>query len=239
MDEPFPDDMMDCIKEFFKTERSRGYGLDCYDAVFASNRFFPLQRKNELIEMMRIARSINPNVVMEIGADKGGGLYHWCKCLESVSRVIACEIRGTPYKYEFENAFPYIDFLWIEDSSYDPATVAHVSSWLGKDPIDCLFIDGDKSHFDTDFEAYLPRMNPNGIVFMHDINDDPPRQAFELIRNKYTNFASQEIVDIREALDAIARREQGIPSTSEHENWLRHWEGRSAGVGVIRLCDPS
>ena len=217
------------------SEDDRTPNQNIYDAVFDNPVLFPLQRKRELSAMISAARLKDPQIVAEIGADKGGGLYHWCKSLDaSVARVIACEIRGTPYRKLFEKAFPEIDFLWLPQSSYSEETVDNVAGWLGDDKIDVLFIDGDKSHFDTDFYLYRPMMEKKGLVFMHDITDHAPGGAYKkvLLEN---NYSICNIIDKSESEESMARKDQGIEATTAHERWLRIWEGRSCGVGVIDL----
>jgi predicted O-methyltransferase YrrM len=238
MDAPFPEGMLEDIQRFFVTEATRAPGLDLYLDVFKTDLFFPLQRQAELAEMMRTARLIEPRVVYEIGCDKGSGLYHWCKCLPTVRRVVACEIRGTPYCHEFEKAFPNIDFLWLEESSFGGSAMRKVSRWLAGDKIDCLFIDGHKRHFETDFNCYRRMMNPAGVVFMHDITDEMPGAAYQNVIRR-GEFRTKEIIDRSDTFQAIEREGQGIPIANVHERWLRTWRGRSCGVGVIHLGGKS
>lgn len=248
MDADFPEGFLANVTKFFESESSRKPGQNLYPEVFETELFFPLQRQRELARMMQIARSKNPVTVMEIGADKGGGLYHWCKCLPTVRNVIACEIRGLPYRTLFEAAFPHIRFLWLEESSHASQCVKKVREWVGalavrsdhpdQDLIDCLFIDGDKGAFMADFYAYGPMMRSDGIVFMHDINDRPPKTAYELVLRK-ERLRHEEVIDIADSLEAVDRENRGVPSTGAHEGWLRHWKGASAGVGVIYLGEKS
>ncbi len=236
LDGPFPPGMVAEIERFLTTEAQRPAGQDLYPEVFGTATFFPLQRQAELVRMMQLARSLNPRVVMEIGADKGGGLYHWCKCLPSVERVIACEIRGTPYADAFSKAFPHLDFLWLPQSSYATETVQRVRKWLGGDPydgsdtIDCLFIDGDKSYFDLDFYTYRPLLSRKALVFFHDILDPEPYKGFEKARRVYEWM---QIIDRRDAVAALEREGKGLSIANAHEGWLRHWKGASCGVGVL------
>lgn len=232
---PLPIGLNECFAKFFADEDKRTPGDDVYEEIFTSPLLFPLQRRRELAHMMRTARSIEPQVVYEIGADKAGGLYHWCKSLPTVRRVIACEIRGTPYAELFEKAFPHIDFLWLAESSYDAPALKKIKNWLGEDRIDCTFIDGDKSNFDTDFDCVLPFMNPQGIVFMHDIQDEAPRRGYNKSVKK--GYPHTEFIDISESHEAVARSEAGEEPRNVHEMWLRHWKGRSAGVGIIYLTE--
>jgi hypothetical protein len=171
---------------------------------------------------------------MEIGADKGGGLYHWCMCLPTVRNVIACEIRGMPYRHEFDDAFgEKIDFLWEPDGSYLPKTVESVARFLSydkADKIDVLFIDGDKLGMLKDFEAYLPLMRqPGGVVFIHDIQDHEPYHQFKAIMER--GYRTEVILDKSEYFDKPFDWEPKTP----WEQWLKHWRGRSCGVGVVYL----
>lgn len=226
MDADFPAGMVAEIETFLQEDRARPPGLNIYEDVFKTSHFFPLQRQAELRRMVQIARSIEPNVVMEIGSDKGGSLYHWCKCLPSVSAVIACEMRGCPYQRLFSRAFPKIQFCWMERASLPPP-------YVKPGTIDVLFIDGDKSGFLADFDAYLPLMNPDGLVFLHDVQDDYSRKAFEAIGRR--GYRTEVVVDVSDYEAAAERERAGVPVSSPHEAWLRFWKGRSCGVGVVWL----
>lgn len=231
-DDDFPQGMVEEITRTLIANRNNKRGQDVYDEVFNTGTMFPLQRKTELAHMMQLAREIEPKVVYEIGSDKAGGLYHWCKSIPSVKRVIACEIRGTPYAKAFENAFPNIEFLWLNASSYDPVTVQTVERWLRSDKINCLFIDGDKLEFRRDFDCYLPLMSHPGRVFMHDIQDRSPRDAFLTL---IPDYRWTEYINTDDTIEAIVRQRQGIPSSCAWEDWLRHWKGKSCGIGTIYL----
>lgn len=227
MDAPFPEGMVQEIEAFLAADRAP-VGEDVYPAVFRTNFFFPLQRQKELAQMMRWARMKRPQVVMEIGADKGGSLYHWVKCLPTVRIAVACEIRGTPYAAAFERAFPHVKFLWVEGSSYAPENRAAVADALAaaSATIDCLFIDGDKLAFERDFDAYKQLMHPCGIAFMHDIQDRDPKEAFERVTAR--GYHSKTCVDVSDYDPLTA------PSCP-HDQWLHHWKGRSCGVGAVYL----
>lgn len=185
-----------------------------------------------------------PITVMEIGADKGGGLYHWCQCLPTVRHVIGCEIRGTPYEDEFKNGFPHINFKWVQHDSLLAESVRQVQEFLDTHvmvddeydfpKIDVLFIDGDKLGMWKDFQAYLPLMRrPGGIVFMHDVQDDHPARQFFAVQR--AGFRTDLIIDKSEGLEMADRVAKGYVPKNNHEQWLGHWAGRSCGVGVIYL----
>lgn len=239
MDADFPEGMTASIAGFLKNQMDVKKGESVYQDVFENGFFFPLQRQAELRWMIRRVRASLPEVakIVEIGCDKGGGLYHWCKCFHTVRYVGGIEIRGTPYKDDFEAAFPEIEFAWGEGSSRDQKIVNDMRL-LGDRPIDVLFIDGDKSAFERDFFAYLPHMNPRGIVFMHDVNDRPPKHSYERVIGRLG--LSQEVCVDASDYTVLARRimEDDVTLKSQlsaHENWLLTWKGQSCGVGVIDL----
>ena len=249
MDAAFPPGLVEAWEHFFASESTRLRGQDYYNDIFNDSLIFPLQRKNELAGMMKAARTIQPKTVMEIGADKGGGLYHWIKCLPTVENVIACEIRGTPYSEAFTRAFPKINFLWVNDSSYAESTLQEVRSWLylGKryiTNIDCLFIDGEKSHTNYDFALYRRLVSNEGLVFIHDIQDEyfstrqrlpGPGTFYREICNR--GYKHKEIIDYRDSQVAKNREIAGVPCKTAHEGWLRHWNSKSCGVGVLYMSE--
>lgn len=215
-------------------------GRDVYPEIFAGD-VFPLQRTNELAAMMQSARSLAPQVVMEIGSDKGGSFFHWCKSLPTVRRAIAIEYNGIPFIEGFLKLFPTIDFCFVEGSSYEPSNVARVNTFLHDtneedkpDFIDCLFIDGDKNGTARDFHAYAPMVRPGGLVFIHDIEDRTihPSDFFYSLAKHYRIMA---IFDGREGAEAEKRANAGAPLQNSYDQWLRAWKWHSCGVGVVQM----
>lgn len=232
MDAAFPPEMLPEIESFLAGDDARPPGLDVYQDVFETGLFFPLQRQAETAEMIRTARAIEPRVVVEVGADKGGGFYHWLKCLPSVEVAIACEIRGTPYAAAFERAFPRVRFGWCPWGSRDVRTREAVARHA---PIDVLFIDGDKAAMYEDFLVYEPGMRRGGIIFVHDVTDPAPGAAFRQMQAHPKVKSSRVIHDVSDVDAALERERAGIPPSGSHEGWLRHWRGASCGVGVLYL----
>src|SRR5260370_4498833 len=226
MDGPLPEGLSEAWEEFLLQKRT-------ISDLFAHPLLFPLQRPREMIEMLHIAKEVEPRVLMDIGSDKGGGLWAWLKFLPTLQAVIACEIRGLPYAEQFEKAFSHIKFLWMPHSSYEPSSTWLVqellrSYMLNCNGIDVLFIDGDKSWFHKDFKAYKPMMQVDGVVIMHDIQDPSPPCAFEMCRSQ---GKSSHIFINTEDYQSVSQRE----AKTEHESWLKIWKGTSCGLGVIHL----
>jgi hypothetical protein len=83
----FPVGMCEEIERVLDQCKQLPDGLSVYRPVIDSPLMFPLQRPAEMELMFSAARTVNPKVVMEIGADKSGGLYHWCRSVGSVEVV--------------------------------------------------------------------------------------------------------------------------------------------------------
>jgi predicted O-methyltransferase YrrM len=230
---PWPEHYMKGLEEFFAGGEDRqSPAKSCYprQAVFDSV-MFPLQRQREMEAMLHMAHGAYVYTILEIGSDKGGSLYHWC-CLSTVRRVVAIEITGMPYRDYFEKAFPHIEFLWIHGSSYDEAAVKAVADFLGESKFDCIFLDGDKCRFLDDFSFYSPMVRKGGLCFVHDIHDDGPRDAWaKMVPGRIT----AEVIDTRDSAEAVIRERDGVECTGSYEGWLRHWQGKSCGVGIVYL----
>jgi predicted O-methyltransferase YrrM len=237
MDAPFPEGMVEAIEDILKQEPGIPNGQDVYPHIFESALFMPLQRKYEMQQMVQLARSVPHATVMEVGADKGGSVYTWVKALQP-KRMIACEIRGTPYAQAFDRTFPLTDFCWTDGSSFDPGVVGRIQSWLRGHTIDILFLDGDKFSFARDFEAYVSMMTPGGYVFMHDIVPDldpHPRRAFTWASERPQVAQALEIIDFTEHHQLTQADAQGPIVGGPYNDWLRYWGPHSCGVGVLHI----
>jgi predicted O-methyltransferase YrrM len=228
----FPAGIVEAWEKFLERDDAP-YGCDIYPEIFQHGILFPLQRMRETEKMIAMARRIEPRVVMEIGSDKGGSFYHWVKAF-CPDVAIAIEIRGVPFYFPFLKHFINMDCFFSDRSSYDPETVAIVDKDLAGRQIDVLFIDGDKSAFDKDVEAYLPMVRKGGLIFLHDIQIEPnARRALRICERK--GHRIETIVDTSE-YDEIEKRERaGLPPASSYEGWFRIWKRTSCGVGVIHV----
>lgn len=235
----WPIGMMEEIESILSRHHEWPDGLDSYDAVFDSATFYPLQRRRELEKMMQLCRSINPQTVMVIGADRGGDVFHFVKCLPTVRRVIACEIRGTPYAESFIKYFPLISFRFMPRSSaISLREFADLNHWLNGN-IDVLFIDGDKNAFGADFNLYSKFMKAGSIAMMHDIclprHQGSCRIDFENVSKNYAD-SSQVIIDLSEHRADQEAQARGEPVKNAYGAWVRHWNDfPTCGVGVIRI----
>lgn len=230
MDSPYPPTLLSDWEKFF-AEDDQPTGLDLYPEVFVHDVLFPLQRTRETERMLAIARMYEPKCVVEIGADKGGCVYHWLKGLPTLDRLGLCDEREVPYLELFRSQFPGVKIA----GGLDSRSEATINKFKLLAPIDVLFIDGEKSNMYRDFEIYLPMMAKRSVVFIHDVNDSYGALALKKLRA--TSFAEslEVVIDTSESKEAVEREARGVPATTSYEKWLRYWRGRSAGFVAIRL----
>jgi predicted O-methyltransferase YrrM len=228
MDAPYPLELCSAWSEFLFQDQLREPGLDIYEDIFRHPLLFPLQRAMECRAMHARARAARPQVVCEIGSDKGGSFYHWIKGHPDVRKAIACDERGVPWNNHFQSAFPAVAILAIPEGSQQSSSVEMAKKFLGEDRIDCLFLDGAKHGTERDFKLWVPLCRPGGMVFIHDVTDDiHPRRFFESIKGLHT----ERIYDASE-VHALERLRLEAPA---YAGWLAIWRGTSCGVGVVTL----
>ena len=242
----FPEGMMDAWRALIadgvlETVDNSHFAKGFDDGVFLIPELFdhpavmPLQRKRELRAMGSMAATLEPRVAMEVGADKGGTLAHWLACQPTLEKMVACEYRGTPYKHFFEKAFPQVEFLWLEDSSYSKESWEKVKDFLGAYRFDFIFLDGDKNAFRKDFALYSPMVRRGGMVFVHDVYDRAGNSRCSADFREFSRGLTVSlIIDLAESVAAKLNASRGTPSSGCHEDWLRA-SGDDCGVGVIHI----
>lgn len=241
MDEPMPVWARERWEDFL-ANKANPYDTDddIHRELFDSD-LCPLQRARELSLMLSLVREEvkSPVAIMEIGTDKCSTFYHWLRAFKhSLKKAIGVEIRGVPVKGLFERAFPQIQFLWIEGSSYSPETVQRVTEFMGDDRLDFLFLDGDKNNFLTDFNCYRPLLSSRALVAFHDVfdNGSPMQRDFQRAVKDYTSYGAiidnQECDRVKAAL--VCGREPSESFPPAYLDFLKIWSYTSCGYGYIR-----
>jgi hypothetical protein len=209
MDAPLPDGLVEEWERLLKLPPSM-------EVPFSSPIAFPLQRRRELTRMLHAVRKAQ--TVVDVGSDKGGGVYCWCVCLPKLRRVVVCEPRGVPYAKLFEHAFPWLEFVWHAGPS---------STLSVPDGVDVAFLDGDKLRFAEDFHTVWPSVTRGGWVFFHDIQIEQPRAAFEQCK-RYGSYSFMYVNT------SEYKERSGRPARTAHDAWLLHWQNSSCGVGGVQ-----
>jgi cephalosporin hydroxylase len=139
----------------------------------------PTQAPVEILWLLEQVRELQPRRILEIGTDEGGTLFLWTRVAPADAHLVALDIRPLGLlgglsswalvRRGLGHGSQRIDLAMPRDS-HDAATVEHVRSLFGGEPVDFLFIDGDHSYDGVrqDFEMYSPLVRAGGLVAFHD-----------------------------------------------------------------------
>jgi hypothetical protein len=148
------------------------------------------QHPEEIREFARWLLTRPLKNVLEIGTLKGGTAALWHELC--TGRVVSIDLPdgrfgGKDHGYTWEGArrrnqhlesrFPR--FHGLLGDSHNPAAFEQVSSFMGKERFDFLFIDGDHTYdgVKQDYMMYRELVHPGGIIAFHDILDTPFHRA--------------------------------------------------------------
>jgi predicted O-methyltransferase YrrM len=146
------------------------------EQVFSSRSFPPLQKKTEVLSLLKLLKDLRPKHLCEIGGAGGGTLFLWCRIAAPDARILSIDVNYTPSQLK---AFRHFGsrrqtITCLKADSHVASTVDRVQSWLGKNLLDFLFIDGDHSlaGVSKDYSMYAPYVRQGGIIGFHDIAPD-------------------------------------------------------------------
>lgn len=129
------------------------------------------QDKYELTWMLNTVASINPELIVEIGVNRGGFL-NTCHAIWPDAVTIGIDI-------DFSNVEAPGAFFSVQGDSREESTrdllLKCMGSVASRRDIDFLFIDGDHSYkaVKRDYLMYAQLVRKGGIVGFHDTNPDP------------------------------------------------------------------
>jgi UDP:flavonoid glycosyltransferase YjiC (YdhE family) len=131
-----------------------------------------LQKEEELAALLALLLPRRPRRILEIGSDAGGTLYAW---RQLGAEVIGITLPDGPYRSGVPLRCHGATVL--EGDSHHPRTIRAVSTLLGQQPVNVLFVDGDHSYAGVraDVASYLPFVAADGLVVLHDICQHPGR----------------------------------------------------------------
>jgi len=130
------------------------------------------QVEDELVAFLDLLRVDSPRHAMVIGSDLGGLFFlisHLCKCdgLRIAIGDLASSVRS-----QMTAALPGTSRELVGDS-HSSEIVDQVTTLLGEQKLDLLFIDGDLSLAGAraDYENYRGFVRPGGLIAFHNIRD--------------------------------------------------------------------
>lgn len=124
------------------------------------------QVEEEWIEFLSIISSINPSLILEIGAYKGGSAACFAKIAKTVISIDEWMGRVDISKIE-----KMCEYHYINADSHSNDAIKKLEKSLNGRKIDVLFIDGDHTENGArkDFNTYKKYVKDGGIIGLHDI----------------------------------------------------------------------
>ena len=151
----------------------------------------------ELTAAMKLAAEVNPEIIVEIGCDRGGTLYAWRALCDRVYGI-TLEDNGPGTGGSGLGLYSHGAVICIGDS-HDGASLRNLAGLLAGDPVDVLFLDGDHSAYGVrqDLAMYAPLVRAGGLILLHDIDSVPdvfcPVEVKQVWPELKARYATEEI----------------------------------------------
>lgn len=138
----------------------------------------PVQIRSEFKSFLLLFQEKKPQVILEIGVDKGGSLFSFCKLAPEDSLIIAIDLPEEDGGYSQWKEAMYMKFkkpkqelILLRGDSHSEETLHKIKDILAGREIDFAFIDGDHSYegVKQDFDMYSPLIKKGGLVSFHDV----------------------------------------------------------------------
>ena len=140
-----------------------------------------IQKRGEILDLLREVRRLRPRRVLEIGSAAGGTLFLWTRAATADATVVSVSLPdgadGSPAEARAVRRLAALGrrrqrVHLLRDSSHSSGARRKLVELLDGRPLDFLFMDGDHSYDGVarDFSEYVPLVRPGGLVALHDIH---------------------------------------------------------------------
>jgi len=182
----------------------------------------PNQVKEEISELLRVLKDLNPEALLEIGTANGGTLFLLTQVAGPDAAVISVDLPGGRFGggypvwkiplYKSFTKYGSQKIYLLRADSHDPKTLKAIEEILGGEELDFLFIDGDHTYegVKKDFETYGKLVRIGGIIAFHDIVPSP-----------------------EEFVGGVPKFWHEIRNRFRHLEIVKDWNQRGYGIGLL------
>lgn len=182
----------------------------------------PYQVEDEIVALLDELRARRPRRMVEIGTARGGTLFLFLQALGSETHIVSVDM----HRGEFGGGYPHWKIplfhamalggprlTLLRGNSQTESMRQRVLEKLGG-PADFILVDGDHSYEGArrDYELYREIVAPNGLMAFHDIVPGGARNV-----------------------GGVPRLWQELKARHEHREFVKSWDQRGFGIGVISL----
>lgn len=131
------------------------------------------QRAIELVQAIELTAALEPEIIVEIGCDRGGTLYAWRQICDEVYGITLPVNDWAGGGQEGYRLATHDADVFLGDS-HDSVSLDWLRTCLAGRSVDMLHIDGDHSYegVKSDYEMYSPLVRSGGLVLIHDVLND-------------------------------------------------------------------
>jgi predicted O-methyltransferase YrrM len=183
------------------------------------------QKQKEIEALLGRVAELRPNRICEIGADYGGTIALFASVADPAASLLSIDVR---YHVITRQCTRYLKrqsqrMMCLEADSHSAETLSKAKSWLGNQPLDFLFIDGDHSYdgVKADFEMYGPMVRSGGIIAFHDIMQD--------FKTRYGQVTLNDVGEVPRFWNEIRSK------FADAEELIEDPEQDGYGIGVVRV----
>ena len=198
------------------------------DDLLRSYFFRPLQKRSELLRLLKIIREHKPSNVCEIGAAGGGTTMLFARAAAPKATLISIDLAFNEARREAVCRFAPRGqrVICIEGDSHRPAVLDGVRSSARGSALDLLYLDGDHNYegVAADFEMYAPLVRRGGLIVFHDIVPD--------FRARYGKETSSDAGDVPKFWREIKSSYASVEEIIEDE------KQDGFGIGVLHWDEP-
>lgn len=195
---------------------------ELFDEVQRSGEFRSEQKRTELLALLEHMAKRPPMFLCEIGSSRGGTLFLLASVCAPTATIVSIDkgislVRRLVYQ-RMTNDRQRI--VCIRGDSRSARTIKRVENILGKNRLDCLFIDGDHSLTGvmSDFVNYSRLVQKNGTIALHDI-----------VVDHHTRFGA----DSENSTGGVPKFWSWIKAEFDSREYIENLEQDGYGLGVV------